>query len=66
MVTFDHREPGTDEEVWAMSSPPSLPLIDLDVDRVVVIAAHPDDESLGAAGLLTIAAARGSRSISSW
>lgn len=59
MVTFDHREPGTDEEVWAMSSPPSLPLIDLDVDRVVVIAAHPDDESLGAAGLLAIAAARG-------
>ena len=59
MVTFDHRDPGTDEEVWTASMPTSLPPIDLDVDRVVVIAAHPDDETLGAAGLLAIAAARG-------
>lgn len=61
MVSFDHREPGTAEEVWSASAPwadqPCLPLDD--VDRLVVLAAHPDDETLGAGGLLSRLASRG-------
>ena len=52
MVSFDHREPGTPERAWADS--PQLraaPELDLaGVDRAVVFAAHPDDETLGAGG----------------
>lgn len=59
MVSFDHRDPGTDESVWASALGAPLPALDLDVDRLIVVAAHPDDESLGAAGLLATAAARG-------
>lgn len=59
MVSFDHRDAGTDEDVWTAAIPASLSPLDLDVDRIVVVAAHPDDESLGAAGLLAIAAVRG-------
>jgi len=59
MVSFDHRDPGTAEDVWTAALARDLPALDLDVDRIVVVAAHPDDESLGAAGLLASAAARG-------
>lgn len=52
MVTFDHRDPGTPEEDWArcgaLHRAPELDLAG--VDRAVVFAAHPDDETLGAGG----------------
>ena len=52
MVTFDHRDPGTPEADWArcgaLHRAPELELAG--VDRAVVFAAHPDDETLGAGG----------------
>ncbi|MFC4224845.1 bifunctional PIG-L family deacetylase/class I SAM-dependent methyltransferase [Lysinibacter cavernae] len=61
MVAFSHRDPGTSEAEW-MRAPlwNELPEITLDgVTRLVVIAAHPDDETLGAAGLIARAAQQG-------
>ena len=58
---FDHRDAGTAEAAWAASG-----LIDgaraLDLAglrRLIVVAAHPDDESLGAGGLIAQSAAAG-------
>ena len=54
MVSFDHREPGTPERAWADSKQlRAVPELDLaGVDRAVVFAAHPDDETLGAGGIV--------------
>jgi LmbE family N-acetylglucosaminyl deacetylase len=61
VVSFDHREPGTDPAAWVRST------ADLETDpttldgvtSVVVVAPHPDDETLGAGALLATAADAG-------
>jgi len=57
MVTFTHHDAGTGEDDWAASGVPALPELPLDDGELagtafIILAAHPDDESLGAGGLL--------------
>ncbi|WP_354254307.1 bifunctional PIG-L family deacetylase/class I SAM-dependent methyltransferase [Arthrobacter sp. UYEF21] len=64
MVTFAHTDRGTDETDWAASGLATLAEMALDPQelsamRFVVLAAHPDDESLGAGGLLALLHALG-------
>lgn len=58
--TFDHRVPGTVPRAWdaALAEAPTLELPGPGA-RMVVLAAHPDDESLGVGGLVARCAAAG-------
>ena len=60
MPAFSHLEEGTSERVWqAERRLRSAPLLDVSVDELVVVASHPDDETLGAAGVIQRVHARG-------
>ncbi|MFO7690033.1 MAG: PIG-L family deacetylase, partial [Cryobacterium sp.] len=59
MVSFNYRDDGTPEREWAEADlPATLPPLSLDtLQRLVVVAAHPNDQTLGCGGLLQRAAA---------
>lgn len=60
-MSFDHRDEGTPEAVWSAAEQwADVPVEGLHgVELLVVVAAHPDDESLGAAGLMAKAHSQG-------
>ncbi len=58
MVTFSHTDAGTAESEWEASGLAVLPELPLDAGELaamtfIVLAAHPDDETLGAGGFLS-------------
>ncbi len=62
-TSFSHDQPGTGEDQWTapLSGMTTLPWSQLSADRIAVIAPHPDDETLGAGGLITGACTAGRR-----
>jgi LmbE family N-acetylglucosaminyl deacetylase len=60
VVSFDSRDPGTPASAWDASGIRNAPPLDLGpFTALLVIGAHPDDETLGAGGLLALAADAG-------
>lgn len=63
MVTFNHLDRGTSETEWVASPRWSQvgEFVLEGIDRLVVVAAHPDDETLGVSGLMARADLHGIR-----
>ncbi|WP_404434533.1 PIG-L family deacetylase [Microbacterium lacus] len=62
-MTFTHLESGTSEHVWASDERMRRvrPLDAAAIDHLIVVSAHPDDETLGAAGIMQRVSAAGGR-----
>ncbi|WP_254787027.1 bifunctional PIG-L family deacetylase/class I SAM-dependent methyltransferase [Curtobacterium sp. MCBA15_001] len=60
-MTFDHREPGTAPAAWTtfLDTLTPEPVVLTGIDAVLVVAPHPDDETLGAGALIATAADAG-------
>lgn len=58
-MSFDHRETGTPEDAWRQSGILGLPAVPAEMlsaeGTILVLAAHPDDEALGAAAIVASA-----------
>jgi LmbE family N-acetylglucosaminyl deacetylase/SAM-dependent methyltransferase len=61
LVIFDRTAEGADPALWESADPTgSLPRLDFAaIQKLTVIAAHPDDETLGAGGLIADCVSRG-------